>query len=140
MSKKVIFSIIMLSLFIANQIFADCGGDHGDKKDATITDASLQKARVNSLVTTVPDDGNIEGLVITSCGQCKLGLKEKQGCTLTIKIGESIYPVEGTGIHEHGDAHGKEGFCSAVRVAWATGQIKKDIFHAESFALVGGSK
>ena len=102
--------------------------------------SSSKKARVNTLVTVVPDDGNIEGLVITSCGQCNLGYKGKSGCSLTIKIGDSVYPVEGTGLHDHGDAHGSIGFCSAVRVAWATGQIKKDIFQAESFALVGGSE
>ena len=138
MRSKAIYSIIILSIIIVNQIFADCGGDHGNVK-GTI-DASAKKERVNSLVTVVPDDGNIEGLVITSCGQCKLGYKEKPGCSLTIKIGESIYPVEGTGIHDHGDAHGSEGFCSAIRVAWAKGQIKKDIFNAESFVLVGSSE
>jgi len=88
----------------------------------------------------MPDNGNIEGLVITSCGQSKLGYKEKPGRSLTIKIGESIYPVEGIGTHDHGDVHGSEGYCSAIRVAWAKGKIKKDIFHAESFALVGGSQ
>ena len=138
MNGKLISAIFILSLFIVNQVFADCGGDHGDVK-GTI-DASAKIVRVNSLVTAVPDDGNIEGLVITSCGQCNLGYKGRKGCSLTIKIDKTIYPVEGTGIHDHGDAHGKEGFCSAVRVAWATGQIKKKVFHAESFALVGGSK
>ena len=137
MNSKVIYSIILLSLFIVSQAFANGGGDDGDGNVAA--DEPSKKARVNTLVTVMPDDGNIEGLVITSCGQCKLGYKEKSGCSLTIKIGESIYPVEGTGIHDHGDAHGREGFCSAIRVAWAKGQIKKDIFHAESFALVGGS-
>ena len=138
MNSKVISGIILLSVFIINLVFANCGDDHGDGKAAS--DAKEKQTKVNTLVTTVTDDGNINGLVITSCGQCKLGLKGKPGCSLTIKIGESIYPVEGTGIHDHGDAHGKEGFCSAIRVAWATGQIKKDIFHAESFALVGGSE
>ena len=138
MNSKVISGIILLPLFIINQAFANCGVDHGDGKAAS--DANVKKLKVNTLVTTVMDDGNINGLVITSCGQCQLGLKGKPGCSLTIKIGESIYPVEGTGIHDHGDAHGSEGFCSAVRVAWATGQIKKDVFHAESFTLVGSSK
>ena len=138
MNRKVIFGIILLSLFIINQAFANCGGDHGDGKVSA--DTSSIKVRVNTLVTVVPDDGNIEGLVITSCGQCNLGYKGKPGCSLTIKIGESIYPVEGTGIHDHGDAHGSEGFCSAVRVAWTTGKIKKDIFYAESFVLVGDSE
>ena len=134
MCKKVISNIIILSLFITTLVIADCGADHSSSKDAE----KSKQTRVNSLVTSVPDNGNIEGIVITSCGQCKLGYKGKPGCSLTIKIGESIYPVEGTGIHDHGDAHGIDGFCSAVRVAWAIGKIKKDVFHAESFALVGG--
>ena len=136
MIKKLISPTIILSLFIANQIIADCGGDHTDSKSV----GQEKKVRVNTLVTSLPDDGNIEGLVITSCGQCKFGYKKKRGCSLTIKIGESIYPVEGTGIHDHGDAHGNEGFCSAVRVAWAAGKIKKNVFHAQSFTLVGDSK
>ena len=138
MNRKVISGIILLSLFIINQVFANCGVDHNVGKAAS--DANVKKLKVNTLVTTVMDDGNINGLVITSCGQCKLGLKGKPGCSLTIKIGESIYPVEGTGIHDHGDAHGREGFCSAIRVAWATGQIKDKVFHAESFKLVGDSE
>ena len=138
MNGKLISAIFILSLFIVNQVFANCGGDHGDGKGAA--DAPSKKARVNILVTVVPDHGNIEGLVITSCGQCNLGYKGKPGCSLTIKIGDSVYPVEGTGIHDHGDAHGSEGFCSAIRVAWATGQIKEKVFHAESFELVGDSR
>ena len=138
MNSKVISCIILLPLFIISQAFASCGVDHGGGK--ADSDANEKKSKVNTLVTTVTDDGNINGLVITSCGQCKLGLKGKPGCSLTIKIGELIYPVEGTGIHDHGDAHGKEGFCSAIRVAWATGQIKDKVFHAESFELVGDSR
>jgi hypothetical protein len=138
MNSKVISRIILLSLFIINLVFANCGGDHGDGKAAS--ELNVKKTKVNALVTTVTNDGNINGLVITSCGQCNLGLKGKRGCSLTIKIGESIYPVEGTGIHDHGDAHGREGFCSAIRVAWATGKIKDKVFHAESFQLVGDSR
>ena len=42
-----------------------------------------------------------------------------------------------TSIHDHGDAHGSTGFCSAVRVAWAKGKIIKNVFVADSFVLVG---
>jgi len=94
---------------------------------------------VNTLVTAVPEDGNIEGIVITSCGICKLGLK-KGGCSLSVKIGDTVYPVDGTSIHDHGDAHASDGFCSAVRVAWAKGKMKENVFHAESFVLVGSSE
>ena len=128
--------ILLGAFFIISQAFADCGANHDGGKDTSL----IKQARINTLVMSVPDDGDINGLVITSCGQCNFGYKRKRGCSLTIKIGESIYPVEGTGIHDHGDAHGSEGFCSAVRVAWAAGEIKKDVFHAKSFALVGNSK
>ena len=138
MNRKIISGIILLSLFFVNPVFANCGGDHSVGKDAS--DATAKKSKVNTLVTTVKDDGDINGLVITSCGQCKLGLKGKSGCSLTIKIGESIYTVEGTGIHDHGDAHGSDGFCSAVRVAWASGNVKGGVFNADSFVLVGNSK
>ena len=136
MNRKMIFITIILSLFISNQVSGDCGGDHTGNRDAD----QVKKDRVNTLVTAVPDNANIEGLVITSCGKCKFGYKKKRGCSLTIKIGETIYPVKGTSIHDHGNAHGSDGFCNAVRVAWATGQIIKDVFHAESFVLVGDSK
>ena len=66
MNRKVIYGIILLSLFIINQAFANCGGDHtigeADSK------ASVTKSKVNTLVTAVTNDGNINGLVITSCG------------------------------------------------------------------------
>ena len=133
MNRKSI--IIILALFMTGQVIAGCGrcGPSDNKVP--------KKEKISStLVMSIPEDGKIEGLVITSCGQCKLGYKGKPGCSLTIKIGDLVYPVEGTGLHDHGDAHGSVGFCSAVRVAWATGQIKKDIFHAESFSLVGGSE
>ena len=137
MNRKSI--IIIGALFMTGQVIAGCGrcvpsDNKVPKKEKIISAIS------STLVMSIPEDGKIEGLVITSCGQCKFGYKEKRGCSLTIKIGESIYPVEGTGIHDHGNAHGSEGFCSAVRVAWAAGEIKKDVFHAKSFTLVEDSK
>ena len=134
MNRKVISGIIVLSFLIVSQVFAECGSNHGADEQ------KVKKSKVNTLITRVNDNGDVNGIVITSCGQCKLGLKGKPGCSLTIKIGESIYTVEGTGIHDHGDAHGKEGFCSAIRVAWATGKIKDKVFHAESFELVGDTE
>ena len=126
-----ISQFVVISVVMINFIYS------GIDNKAVAPNAPIKKAKVNSLVTTVPDDGNIEGLVITSCGQCKFGFKGKRGCSLTIKIGETIYPVKGTGIHDHGNAHSPEGFCSAVRVAWATGKIKNEVFYTDSFVLVG---
>ena len=135
MNRKSI--IIILALFMTGQVIAGCG--RCGSSDKVPKKATISSAISSTLVMSIPEDGKIEGLVITSCGQCKFGYKEKRGCSLTIKIGESIYPVEGTGIHDHGDEHGSEGFCSAVRVAWAAGKVKKNVFHAKSFTLVGNS-
>ena len=74
MNSKVIYGIIVLSFLIVSQVFAECGSDH------SADEPKVKKSKVNTLVTTVSDDGNINGLVITSCGQCKLGLKGKSGC------------------------------------------------------------
>ena len=115
-------------------MFAECGSC---KSDTPSTKQSIQsKSTVNTLIMTIPSDGIIDGLVITSCGQCNFGTEDR-GCSLSIKMGDAIYPVKGTGIHDHGDAHSSVGFCSAVRVAWAKGKMKKDVFHADSFVLVG---
>ncbi len=127
---KSILSILIISS-IGLGACGKCGSD-GAKDDK----AHKSHATVNALVMEVPKDGQLEGIVITSCGTCNLGVKGK-GCSLSVKIGEKTYPVEGTTIHDHGDAHGKEGFCSVIRVARAKGEIKKDVFHAESFVLVG---
>ena len=134
MKSKNTIIILLISLFISSFIFARCGGCSGDK-----VVEKKEQTRVNTLVMTLPDDGNINGLIITSCGKCNLGTKDK-GCSLSVKVGEEIYPVKGSGIHDHGDAHGNEGFCSGVRVAWAKGKVKKNVFHAESFVLVGSEK
>ena len=134
---KIIQNTIII-IFILNIAMAGCGRCPGDAVK-TEKESPAIKTTINTLITAVPEDGNIEGIVITSCGTCKLGVKEG-GCSLGVKIGETVYPVEGTGIHDHGDAHGSEGFCSAVRVAWVKGQVKKNVFHSESFVLVGSSE
>ena len=106
MNKKLITVLYIFPLLFANWAIAECGGEHTGVESIT----PIKKERVNSLVTAVPNDGNIKGLVITSCGQCNFGYKGKKGCSLTIKIDKTIYQVEGTGIHDHGNAHGNEGF------------------------------
>ena len=125
---------ILILIFIINIIYADCGSCKGDGLSSKKIIQS--KSTVNTLVMSVPKDGVIDGLVITSCGKCNLGTEDR-GCSLTVKMGNEIYPVKGTGLHDHGDAHSAVGFCSAVRVAWAKGKMIKDVFHADSFVLVG---
>ena len=127
---KIIKNTIII-LYTLNIVMAGCGKCPGDSLQ-TNKESPVSKTNINTLITAVPEDGNIEGIVITSCGTCKLGVKGG-GCSLSVKIGDTVFPVTGTGIHDHGDALGSQGFCSAVRVARAKGKIKKNVFHADSF-------
>ncbi len=75
-------------------------------------------------------------VVETSCGQCKFGLKSKKGCDLAVRIDGKSYFVDGTKIDDHGDSHGKDGFCEAIRKAEVTGEIVADRFKATKFKLL----
>lgn len=75
-------------------------------------------------------------IVEASCGQCQFGMKGKGGCDLAVRIDGKTYFVDGTDIHKHGDAHAADGFCSAIRKAEVTGEIKGDRFVATSFKLL----
>ena len=44
----------------------------------------------SALITAISESGNVEGLVIASCGSCNFGVKNRKGCSLTIKIGDTI--------------------------------------------------
>jgi Family of unknown function (DUF6370) len=75
-------------------------------------------------------------IVEASCGQCQFGLTSKKGCDLAVRINGKSYFVDGTKIDDHGDAHGKEGFCEVIRKAEVTGEIVGDRFKATSFKLL----
>lgn len=74
-------------------------------------------------------------IVEASCGQCQFGLKGK-GCELAVRIDGKAYFVDGTSIDEHGDAHGADGFCEAVRKAEVTGKIINNRFKVSYFKLL----
>lgn len=78
-------------------------------------------------------------IVEASCGECQFGMKGKS-CDLAIRIDGKSYFVDGTTIHDHGDAHDDNGFCNAVRKASVTGTIEKDRFKATSFTLIDDKK
>ena len=132
LNKKNI-SLLLIIIFISSPIFASCGSCQVQAKPAV-----LKKS--NSLVTTIPESGNIEGFAIASCGMCNFGYKEIRGCSLTIKIGDTVYPVEGNSIHEHGDPHSEEGMCSAIRVAYVSGKVKNNKFYSDFFTLIESPK
>lgn len=75
-------------------------------------------------------------VVEASCGQCNFGMKDKKACDLAVKIDGKNYFVDGTNIEDHGDSHGKDGFCSVIRKAEVTGEVKNNRFVARTFKLV----
>ena len=79
---------------------------------------------------------SINQVVEASCGQCQFRMTEKSGCDLAVKIDGKSYFVDGTTIHDHGDAHADDGFCRAIRQAEVKGEIIDGRFKAESFTLV----
>jgi hypothetical protein len=74
-------------------------------------------------------------IVAVSCGQCQFGMEAK-GCDLAIRIKGKTYFVDGTKIDEHGDAHAKDGFCSAIRKAAVVGAVKENRFVVSYFKLL----
>ena len=131
-NKRNILLSLLISVFISNFVFASCGSCQVQAKP------TLKKS--NSLISTVPESGDIEGFAIASCGMCNFDYKGSKGCSLTIKIGDTVYPVEGTNIHKHGDPHSEEGMCSAIRVAYVSGKVKDNKFYSDSFTLLESPK
>ena len=133
LNKKNMLLSLLILVFVPNFIFAGCGSCQVQAKPSV-----LKKS--NSLVTVIPESGEIEGFAIVSCGMCNFSYKKSKGCSLTIKIGDTVYPVEGTSIHEHGDPHSEEGMCSAIRVAYVSGKIKDNKLYSDSFTLIESPK
>lgn len=79
-------------------------------------------------------------VVEASCGQCNFGMKDKKGCDLAVRIDGKPYFVDGTNLDDHGDAHAEDGFCSKVRKAEVTGEVKNNRFVASSFKLMPEKK
>ena len=132
LNKKNI-SLLLIIIFISSPIFATCGSCQIQNK------VPISK-KSSAFITTVPESGNIEGFVISSCGMCNFGYKKNKGCSLTIKIGDIVFPVEGENIRNHGNPHSGEGFCNAVRLAYVSGIVKKNKFYSNSFALIESPK
>lgn len=99
--------------------------------------ASKTAAQTTKATTSVatPDKNKQIQLVEASCGQCKLGLPGKE-CDLAVRIDGKAYYVDGTTIDSHGDAHAKDGFCSAIRKAEVQGEVVDNRFKATYFKLL----
>ena len=79
---------------------------------------------------------SINQVVEAACGQCQFKMTEKSGCDLAVKIDGKSYFVDGTTIHDHGDAHADDGFCAAIRQAEVKGEIIDGRFKAETFTII----
>ena len=79
---------------------------------------------------------SINQVVEAACGQCQFKMTEKSGCDLAVKIDGKSYFVDGTTIHDHGDAHADDGFCETIRQVEVKGKIIDGRFKAESFTLI----
>jgi hypothetical protein len=97
--------------------------------------AQAQTAPVTSGVAASPDKTKELMVVDASCGQCKLGLPGKS-CDLAVRIDGKAYFVDGSNIDSHGDAHAKDGFCSAIRKAEVQGTVVDNRFKATYFKLL----
>lgn len=108
---------LLVSLTLA---FAGCS-------NAPVEDAASEPGEVDSMKL-------VNETVETSCGQCQFDM-EGDGCDLAIRIGKKTFWVDGTGIDDHGDAHGDDGLCNCVRKAIVSGEISDGRFTATSFKL-----
>lgn len=78
---------------------------------------------------------SISGTYDVSCGKCVFEMTG-ESCDLAIEVDGKYYYVEGSELHDHGDAHAEDGMCNVRRKALVTGEIKKGVFIAESFELL----
>ena len=80
--KKLFLSLLIL-IFISSFVFASCGSCEVQAKPVVLK-------KTNSLVTTIPESGNIEGFAITSCGMCNFGYKGSKGFGIKGHKGNSL--------------------------------------------------
>ena len=88
---------------------------------------------------TEPSTAINNRVIEASCGQCQLGLPGT-GCDLAVRIDDKAYYVDGSGIDDHGDAHGKDGLCNVVRKARVTGIILEGRFKVEMLEVLPRSE
>ena len=48
------------------------------------------------IIEVITNTNSIDGIVYASCGVCNFGLKESYECFLAIKVGDTVFPVEGS--------------------------------------------
>lgn len=89
--------------------------------------------------TSVPDSTKKILTVEASCGQCQFKMQGK-GCSLAVRMDGKSYFVDGSSIDDHGDAHGEDGFCEAIRKAEVQGVVVDNRFKATYFKVLPMAK
>ncbi len=132
---KKIFTISILLLFIGCATKTVNTEPHEPVEHAEYVEPTEPKEPVEP---KEPSEGamSVNQVVEASCGQCQFGMTEKSGCDLAVRIDGKSYFVDGTNIHEHGDAHADDGFCETIRQVEVKGEIIDGRFKAESFTLI----
>ena len=128
--NTILISVFMLS---ANFILAGCGG-------CQINNKVEKNEKTSAFINKVPYGNSIvEGFVVASCNKCNFGKMRDKKCSMGIKIDKNVYNVVG---HDgnHDDAHNNDGICNALRVAYVSGNIKKNTFYADNFELIYSPK
>jgi hypothetical protein len=97
--------------------------------------AAGASAQTTTNKIAVPDSTKKIMIVEASCGECNFKMEGK-GCELAVRIDGKSYFVDGTKIDDHGDAHGADGFCEAIRKAAVQGEIVNNRFKATYFKLL----
>jgi hypothetical protein len=86
-----------------------------------------------------PDPAKKIQTVELSCGECKFKLKGTS-CDLAVRIKGKAYFIDGANIDAFGDAHGKMGFCNAIRKAEVQGEVVNGRFVATYIKLLPPKK
>lgn len=73
--------------------------------------------------------------VEASCGECQFDMPG-DGCHLAIRLEGQTFWVDGSGIDDHGDAHGADGLCNQIHQARVSGVLENGRFTAEQFELL----
>ena len=86
-----------------------------------------------------PDPNKKVQTVELSCGECKFHLKG-ESCDLAVRIKGKAYFLDGANIDSFGDAHGKMGFCNAIRKEEVQGEVVNERFMVTYIKLLPPKK
>lgn len=125
--KSSLLSMSLVVLFVV----VGCQGEFTTSTTAEKTSPAVTENSAPVTTTQV-----VNQMVEASCGQCKFGMTDKKGCDLAVRIDGQAYFVDGSGLDDHGDAHGEDGLCNCIRQATVTGEIKDGRFVSTAFELL----